>query len=191
MACNGRKKPPWILSRAQPDVQLPRLKVYNSLTRSKNDFVPVDPTGKMATWYACGLTVYEDAHLGHAKNYVLTDVIRRITKDYLGFRIKLVMNTTDVDDKIFPRGRQQDRLARFKQEYAAKDDSVSGLVLAQFKAAFQQYIARTFRLCPRIQAQRTFSGQWIRHMKKRPNYHIQPTPRQQNGVKLSPWPIYC
>ncbi|KAK0721972.1 hypothetical protein B0T26DRAFT_800831 [Lasiosphaeria miniovina] len=70
---------------ARPDAQLPRLKIYNSLTKSKDDFVPVDPTGTVVTWYACGPTVYEDAHLGHAKNYVSTDVIRRIMRDYFGF----------------------------------------------------------------------------------------------------------
>ncbi|KAK0628533.1 tRNA synthetases class I (C) catalytic domain-containing protein [Bombardia bombarda] len=90
MASDGRKQPPWIPPQARPDAQLPRLKIYNSLTRSKDDFVPVDPTGKMVTWYACGPTVYEDAHLGHAKNYVSTDIIRRIMKDYFGFRIKFV-----------------------------------------------------------------------------------------------------
>ncbi|KAF2454392.1 tRNA synthetases class I (C) catalytic domain-containing protein [Lineolata rhizophorae] len=88
MASDGRKQPPWIPPKARPDAQLPRLKIYNSLTRSKDDFVPVDPTGKMVTWYACGPTVYEDAHLGHAKNYVSTDIIRRIMKDYFGFRVK-------------------------------------------------------------------------------------------------------
>ncbi|KAK4097026.1 hypothetical protein N658DRAFT_518904 [Parathielavia hyrcaniae] len=77
--------PPWIPPQVQPDTRLPRLKVYNSLTRSKDDFVPVDPTGKVVTGYACGPTVYEDAHLGHARNYVSTDIIRRILKDYFGF----------------------------------------------------------------------------------------------------------
>jgi cysteinyl-tRNA synthetase len=76
------------------------LKIYNSLTRSKDDFVLVNPTGKIVTWYACSLIVYEDAYLGYAKNYVSTNIIRRIIKDYFGFYIKFVINTTNIDDKI-------------------------------------------------------------------------------------------
>ncbi|TPX18597.1 uncharacterized protein E0L32_002454 [Thyridium curvatum] len=148
MASDGRKQPPWTPPTAQPDTQLPQLKIYNSLTRTKNDFVPVDPAGKVVTWYACGPTVYEDAHLGHAKNYVSTDIIRRIMKDYFGFRVKLVMNTTDIDDKIILRARQQHLLHLFKQEHATEDDSVSDAVLAQAKAAFQHYIGKNLPSLP-------------------------------------------
>ena len=68
MASDGRNQPPWTPPQPGPSVQLPRLKVYNSLTRQNDDFVPGDPLGKLVAWY--GPTVYEDAHLGHAKNYV-------------------------------------------------------------------------------------------------------------------------
>ncbi|UKZ71232.1 uncharacterized protein TrAtP1_012194 [Trichoderma atroviride] len=102
----------------------------------------------MVTWYGCGPTVYEDAHLGHAKNYVSTDIIRRIMKDYFGFRVKFVMNTTDVDDKIILRGRRKHLLARFKQEHASEDDSVSDLVLAETKAAFSHYIEKNLPSLP-------------------------------------------
>lgn len=100
------------------------------------------------TWYGCGPTVYEDAHLGHAKNYVSTDIIRRIMKDYFGFRVKFVMNTTDIDDKVILHGRQQYLLARFKQEHAAEDESVSNSVLAVAKAAFQHYISKNLPSLP-------------------------------------------
>ena len=76
------------------------LKVYNSLTRSKTPFVPLDPNGKVVTWYACGPTVYDDSHLGHARNYVTTDILRRIMRDYFKFNVRFVMNITDVDDKV-------------------------------------------------------------------------------------------
>lgn len=56
--------------------------------------------GPQVTWYACGPTVYDDAHLGHARNYVSTDILRRILRDYFGFRVRFVMNVTDVDDKV-------------------------------------------------------------------------------------------
>ncbi|KAI0513262.1 cysteinyl-tRNA synthetase [Xylaria bambusicola] len=140
MAPDGRKQPPWVAPQARPDIRLPRLKIFNSLTRTKDDFVPVDPNGKLVTWYACGPTVYDDAHLGHAKNYVSTDIIRRIMSDYFGFHVKFVMNTTDIDDKIILRGRRQHLLARFKDEHATEDDSVNDLILAEAKAAFKHYI---------------------------------------------------
>ncbi|KAI0816218.1 cysteinyl-tRNA synthetase [Xylaria sp. FL0064] len=157
MASDGRKQPPWIPPQARPDVQLPRLRIYNSLTRHKDDFVPADPTGKAATWYACGPTVYEDAHLGHAKNYVSTDIIRRIMQDYFDFHVKFVMNTTDIDDKIILKARQQYLLARFKQEHATQDGSVSDSVLAEAKAAFQQYIGKNLPSLPSDTDPDTFS----------------------------------
>lgn len=165
MASNSRQQPPWIAPQGQPDTQLPRLKVYNSLTRRKDDFVPVDP--KLVTWYACGPTVYEDAHLGHAKNYVSTDIIRRIMRDYFGFSLKFVMNTTDIDDKIILSGRQQYLLARFKQEHTAEDDSVSDSLLAGAKAAFQHYLGKNLPALPSDTSPDTFSETVIRMYKEK------------------------
>ncbi|KIH89855.1 cysteinyl-tRNA synthetase [Sporothrix brasiliensis 5110] len=158
MASDGRKLPPWAPPPpALPDAQLPRLKIYNSLTRSKVDFVPVDTTGQTVTWYSCGPTVYEDAHLGHAKNYVSTDILRRIMQDYFGFRVKFVMNTTDIDDKIILRGRQQHLLARFKQEHTTeKDTLVSDSVLTETRAALQRYIGKNLASLPRDTSPETF-----------------------------------
>lgn len=85
---------------ADSNADLPPLKVWNSLTRSKTPFVPIDWQNKKVTWYACGPTVYDDAHLGHARNYVSTDIIRRIMRDFFKFNVKFVMNITDVDDKV-------------------------------------------------------------------------------------------
>ncbi|KAK1238983.1 hypothetical protein MKX08_006044 [Trichoderma sp. CBMAI-0020] len=157
MASEGRKQPPWIPPKTHLDAQLPQLKIYNSLTRNNDDFVPADPTGKMVTWYGCGPTVYEDAHLGHAKNYVSSDIIRRIMKDYFGFRVKFVMNTTDIDDKIILQGRRKYLLARFKQEHAAEDDSVIDSVLAETKAAFRHYIERNLPSLPSHTSPEAFS----------------------------------
>ncbi|KAI1300639.1 cysteinyl-tRNA synthetase [Xylaria venustula] len=157
MASDGRKQPPWIPPQARPDAQVPRLRIYNSLTRGKDDFVPADPTGKAVTWYACGPTVYEDAHLGHAKNYVSTDIIRRIMQDYFGFNVKFVMNTTDIDDKIILQARRQYLLARFKKEHATQDGSVSDSVLAEAKAAFRQYIGKNLPSLPSDTNPDTFS----------------------------------
>jgi cysteinyl-tRNA synthetase len=76
-----------------------QLKVHNSLQPGEPvPFVPKEE-GKVS-WYACGPTVYDHSHLGHARNYVSTDIIRRIMRDYFGFRVNFVMNITDVDDKV-------------------------------------------------------------------------------------------
>lgn len=101
MATATRQQPPW-QHPPKPDVgtALPALKIWNSLTRSKTPFIPIDWKSKSVTWYACGPTVYDDAHLGHARNYVSTDIIRRILRDYFKFNVKFVMNITDVDDKV-------------------------------------------------------------------------------------------
>ena len=69
------------------------LKVYNSLTRQKEEFVPVQE-GRVGI-YVCGPTVYEDAHLGHGKTYVNFDVIVRYLR-YRGYKVRYVQNITDV-----------------------------------------------------------------------------------------------
>lgn len=99
----AREQPAWRQPTAHPEAQsrLPSLKVYNSLTKSKTPFIPIDPQGHKVAWYACGPTVYDDAHLGHARNYVSTDIIRRIMRDYFKFDVHFVMNITDVDDKVY------------------------------------------------------------------------------------------
>lgn len=90
------RQPPW--HKPQPAVEEPVLKVYNSLTRSKDVFVPMN--GKRVDWYNCGPTVYDAAHMGHARNYLTQDLIRRILRDYFGYEINFVMNVTDIDDKV-------------------------------------------------------------------------------------------
>lgn len=75
------------------------LKIHNSLrTGAPVPFTPIEPGN--ISWYACGPTVYDKSHLGHARNYVSTDIIRRILMHYFDFRVKFVMNMTDVDDKV-------------------------------------------------------------------------------------------
>lgn len=97
----ARQQPHWQPPpKPSADAQLPPLRIWNSLTRSKTPFIPLDWKNGRVTWYACGPTVYDDAHLGHARNYVSTDIIRRIMKDYFKFDVKFVMNITDVDDKV-------------------------------------------------------------------------------------------
>jgi len=80
------------------------LKIFNTMTRSKERFEPLMP-GRV-TMYVCGVTVYDECHLGHARSAVSFDMIRRYL-EFLSFELTFVKNFTDVDDKIINRARQQ------------------------------------------------------------------------------------
>jgi len=76
------------------------LRVYNTLTRKKEDFQTLEPN--VVKMYVCGPTVYSDAHIGHAMSAIVFDIVRRYL-EYRGYQLKHVMNFTDVDDKIINR----------------------------------------------------------------------------------------
>ncbi|KAH9286699.1 Cysteine--tRNA ligase, cytoplasmic [Echinococcus granulosus] len=99
-----RVAPEWKMPVPEVKVDLPPLKLYNSLSNSKVAFVP--KRGKDVTWYCCGPTVYDSSHMGHARSYISFDIIRRVLVDYFGFNVKYVMNITDIDDKIIKKARQ-------------------------------------------------------------------------------------
>lgn len=152
MASTARRQPPWTPPESLASGTsngLPALRISNSLTRSKDAFAPADPAGKAVGWYTCGPTVYDDAHLGHARNYVSTDILRRIMKDYFGFKVNFVMNITDVDDKIILRGRQQYLLSKFKQEHGGSSEGdVPAPVLDAATKAFAAYVKKNLPLLP-------------------------------------------
>ncbi|XP_066592914.1 cysteine--tRNA ligase, cytoplasmic [Prorops nasuta] len=96
-----RQQPEW--SPPQNN-SISQLKLYNSLTRSKDLFVPLN--GNRVLWYSCGPTVYDASHMGHARSYISFDIMRRVLSNYFGYNILYVMNITDIDDKIIKRARQ-------------------------------------------------------------------------------------
>ncbi|MHC4946790.1 MAG: cysteine--tRNA ligase [Planctomycetota bacterium] len=71
------------------------LRLYNTLTREVEDFVPIDPAGRVVTYYSCGPTVYDYAHIGNFRSFLGADVLRR-TLELLGYEVRQVMNITDV-----------------------------------------------------------------------------------------------
>jgi len=81
------------------------LKIYNSLTRQKEEFQPIEP-GKVRM-YVCGMTVYDYCHLGHARVLVVFDAIVRYLRER-GFDVTYVRNVTDIDDKIIKRAQEND-----------------------------------------------------------------------------------
>jgi cysteinyl-tRNA synthetase len=96
------------------------IRLYNTLTRKKEDFQTLEPN--LVKMYVCGVTVYSDAHVGHAMSALVFDIIRRYL-EYRGYTFKHVMNYTDVDDKIINRARQlgEDPLKlsqRYVEDYA-------------------------------------------------------------------------
>ena len=84
------------------------MRVYNTLTRTKEEFVPREP-GKVAM-YVCGPTVYNYIHIGNARTFLSFDVIRRYLA-HRGYDVSFVQNITDVDDKIINRAQEEGRSA--------------------------------------------------------------------------------
>ena len=73
------------------------MKIYNTMTRKKEEFVPIVP-GEVKM-YSCGPTVYDFFHIGNARPFIVFDCLRRYF-EYSGYQVKFVQNFTDVDDKI-------------------------------------------------------------------------------------------
>lgn len=80
------------------------MKIYNTLTRQKEEFVPVHP-GKVGM-YVCGPTVYNYIHIGNARPMIIFDTVRRYF-EYKGYEVNYVSNFTDVDDKIIKKANEE------------------------------------------------------------------------------------
>ena len=80
------------------------MKIYNTLTRKKEEFVPIEE-GKVKM-YVCGPTVYNYFHIGNARPFVVFDTMRKYL-EYRGYKVKYVQNFTDVDDKIINRAKEE------------------------------------------------------------------------------------
>ena len=78
------------------------LRLFNTLTRSVEEFVPLDPAGKRVGMYCCGPTVYDFGHIGNFRTFVFSDLVRRYL-EFKGYTVTHVMNITDVEDKIIQR----------------------------------------------------------------------------------------
>jgi cysteinyl-tRNA synthetase len=79
------------------------VKIYNSLTKEKQKFEPIQK--KVVNIYTCGVTVYDDCHIGHARSLCVFDVIRRYL-EFRGYEVNFIRNITDIDDKIIDRANQ-------------------------------------------------------------------------------------
>ena len=80
------------------------MKIYNTLTRKKEEFVPIEEV--KVSMYVCGPTVYNYFHIGNARPFVVFDTMRKYL-EYRGYKVKYVQNFTDVDDKIINRAKEE------------------------------------------------------------------------------------
>ncbi len=114
------------------------LSIYNSQTRRKEEFQPLDPP--KVRMYVCGVTVYDDAHIGHARCYVAFDAIHRHLKAR-GYQVEYARNFTDVDDKIIRR--------------AAETGQAWDAVASRYMASFTEDMAALGVLPPTLEPRAT------------------------------------
>src|SRR4030095_14322715 len=95
------------------------LKLFNTLSRSPEEFEPIDVLQKKVGMYCCGPTVYDYGHIGNFRTFVFSDLVRRYL-EFKGYAVTHVMNITDVEDKIIGRVREAGVSLR---EYTSKYES--------------------------------------------------------------------
>ncbi|VDM05017.1 unnamed protein product, partial [Schistocephalus solidus] len=109
---------------------------FVSLFIFQDEFIPINGTN--VTWYCCGPTVYDSAHMGHARSYISFDILRRVISDYFGFKINYVMNITDIDDKIIKKARQNYLVGKYFKEASSitkvKEDIRNSIKLLETKS---------------------------------------------------------
>jgi len=127
------------------------LKVYNSLTRQKQEFVPIE-AGRVGM-YVCGMTVYDYAHIGHARVMVVYDVIRRWLQAS-GLKVYYVRNITDIEDKIIQRARDNgettEALTKRFIQYMDEDAIALGVAKPDAEPRATQYIEDMLRLIAQL-----------------------------------------
>ncbi|MGD9650715.1 MAG: cysteine--tRNA ligase, partial [Dongiaceae bacterium] len=125
------------------------LKLYNTLTRQKEEFKPIDP--KNVRMYVCGPTVYDYAHVGNARPVIVFDVLFRLLRHMYGEdHVTYVRNVTDVDDKINARSKEwgekiESITARTYQWYA-EDMKMVGALPPTFEPRATHYIPDMIRM---------------------------------------------
>ena len=129
------------------------LKIYNTLARKKEELVPLTP-GEVRL-YVCGVTVYDLAHVGHARSALVFDVIRRHLH-FKGYRVRFVKNFTDVDDKIIKRAQEegvppQELAERYVEAYR-EEMAALGVETPDVEPKATEHIPQMVRLIERLLA---------------------------------------
>ena len=118
------------------------LKLYNSLSRSLENFVPIQPG--QVRMYVCGMTVYDYCHLGHARVFVVFDMVARWLRAS-GYRLAYVRNITDIDDKIIKRANENgETTAELTNRFIAamhEDEARLGVLRPDAEPRATEYVA--------------------------------------------------
>ena len=96
------------------------LKFYNTLTREKEIFTPIHP--KKVSFYSCGPTVYNYPHIGNYRAYIFADTLKRVLL-YEGYKVKHIMNITDIDDKTIRESQKEEKSLKEFTEFYTKEFS--------------------------------------------------------------------
>ncbi len=128
------------------------LRIYNSLTREKQDFVPIEP-GKVRM-YVCGMTVYDFCHLGHARVLVIFDMVQRWLRAS-GFDVTYVRNITDIDDKIIKRALEnKETIGELTNRFIAfmnEDSAALGVEKPDFEPRATEYVPQMLDLIGQLE----------------------------------------
>ena len=116
------------------------MKIYNTLTRKKEEFVPIEE-GKVRM-YVCGPTVYNYFHIGNARPFVVFDTMRKYL-EYRGYKVKFVQNFTDVDDKIIKRAKEEGISAQEVSEKYIAEYFKDAVALNVKKATVHPQVTKT------------------------------------------------
>ena len=129
------------------------LKIYNTFTRDKQDFIPIEP-GKVRM-YVCGMTVYDYCHLGHARVMVIFDMVYRWLKAS-GLDATYVRNITDIDDKIIKRAVENaESIQVLTQRFIDamhEDERALGILPPDFEPRATQYIPQMLDMIAKLEA---------------------------------------
>jgi cysteinyl-tRNA synthetase len=127
------------------------LQIFNTLSRKKEQFTPIEP-GK-AGLYVCGITIYDYCHVGHARTYVAFDVINRYLR-FSGYDVTYVRNITDVDDKIIKRAADNSESCDALTERFTKamhaDFAALGLMPADIEPRVTTHMAEIIRMIEQL-----------------------------------------
>jgi cysteinyl-tRNA synthetase len=151
------------------------LKIYNTLARRKQDFVPIEPGG--VRMYVCGMTVYDYCHLGHARVMLVFDMVQRWLRAS-GFEVTYVRNVTDVDDKIIRRALENgETIGELTQRFIAymdEDAAALGVQKPDHEPRATQYIGGMLDMISALQgkglAYQAASGDMNYSVRKFPGY---------------------
>ena len=129
------------------------LKIYNTLARDKQDFIPIEPN--KVRMYVCGMTVYDYCHLGHARVMVVFDTVYRWLKAS-AYEVNYVRNITDIDDKIIKRaaenGESIHTLTQRFIEAMHEDERALGILPPDFEPRATQYVPQMLEMIAKLEA---------------------------------------